>query len=233
MPPRPPPQPSTLTLLCSAAALAAVWVSVGVDQVMRGLLGSAFGVPWHGIEISSASYLPRALQASDSELGPAAYTLMILAGPAGILAAAWLLQLFAVTFRTPGWLRGFALVWLVVALLWMPAACAAGSLAGTGPVTALYVRLGAPMAGRWTSFALGLVLLLAVSRLASRQAVQVGRSWMRADALEFRKRLVRVTAGWPGMTALAALAWWVGWAPTPWVVIYVTLVMISLQINTF
>jgi len=233
VPPRPPPPPSTLTIVCSAAALAAFWVSVGVDQLMRGLVGSALGVPWHGIEISPTSYLPRVLQAADGGLGPAAYTLMVIAGPIGILAAAGALQLFTVTFRAPSWLRGFALVWVVVALLWMPAACVAGPLAGSGPVTALYARLGAPMAGRWTSVALGVVLLLAVSRLASRQAVQVGRSWMRADSLEFRKRLVRVTAGWPGIAAMAALAWWAGWAPTPWVVIYVTIVMISLQINTF
>ena len=230
MPPKPPPPPSTLTLLCSAAALAAVWLSTAVGQAARGVVGVALGVPLHGMVIGAAS-LPHAVQA-EVRLGPGAFTLMVLCGPLAVLAAAGLLQVVTGALRAPGWLRGFALVWLVVALLWLPAAFAAAALAGKGPIGELYERLGAPLAGRWTAFALGVVLLLLVARVASRQAVATGRAWMRADALEFRRRLVRVTAGWPGVVAVGALAWWAGWAPTPWVVIFLTMVFISLQIST-
>ena len=230
MPPRPPPPPSTLTLLCSAAALVAVWLSTAVDQLARGLLGVALGVSLRGIVIGTAS-LPHAIQA-EAHLGPGAYTVMVLGGPLAILGAAGFLQVVTSALRAPGWLRGFALVWLVVALLWLPAAFAAGAVSGKGPVAELYDRLGAPLAGRWTAFALGAMLLLLLSRVASRQAVSVGRAWMRADAVEFRRRLVRVTAGWPGVVAVGALAWWAGWAPTPWVVIFLTMVLMSLQIST-
>ncbi|HEY2806303.1 MAG TPA: hypothetical protein VGI92_10650 [Gemmatimonadales bacterium] len=234
MPPRPPPQPSTLTILCSAAALVAVWLSLGIDQLARGGAGTAVGVPIRSIVVSSSSlFIPTVVQGPSGGLGAGAYAFMVLAGPVGILVAAGALQAIANVLWSRGWLRGFALVWFVVALLWVPTAFAAGALVhGGGPIHELYGRLGAPLAGRWSALALAVVLLAGTARLASIQAVQVGRSWMRADAREFRRRLVRVTAGWPGIAAILALALGAGWAPTPWVVIYLTMVMMSLQIST-
>jgi hypothetical protein len=234
MPPRPPPKPPTLTLLCSVAAAAAVWVSIATDQLARGLVGSVLGVPFLGLEIAAGRrYTVGALQGPVGSLGPGGFAVMVLAGSACILVMAMGLFALVRAMQVRGWLRGFALAWIVVALLWLPAALASATLpAGGGPVHELYARLGDPLAGRWTALALALLLLAIASRTIGARAVAVGRSWMRADATEFRRRLVRVTAGWPGMVALAALAYGAGWAPTLWAGVFLAAVMVALQMQT-
>jgi hypothetical protein len=55
---------------------------------------------------------------------------------------------------------------------------------------------------------------------------------MRADGVEFRHRLVRVTAGWPGASAAAVLAFGAGWAPTAWALVICVTVMGALHLRT-
>ena len=234
MPPRPPPSPGVLTILCAIAAAAALWVSSAVDQVMRGLVGSLFGVPFQGLQIAAdRAFLLTAIQGPTTSLGGGAFAAMVLAGAlvSGLLA--WLLYAFVRAVHSSGWLRAFALAWVTVALLWLPAAMAASTLSrGAGPGHELYARLGEPMAGRWTALALGLAGVFLAAGPISRCAVAVGRSWMRADGLEFRRRLVRVTVGWPAVTALALMAYAAGWAPSAWSLVFVVGALGALQVQT-
>jgi len=227
MPPRPPPSPPVLTILCSFAAVVAVWLSIAVDQATRGLVGSLVGVPFRGLELSAANrWTVAALQGPTAALGPWGLAFMVLTGPVAALLLAAALHGLVTVMRSPGWLRGLSLAWIIVTLLWLPVALAAAVLPGHGgPVAELYDRLGDPRAGRWTAVLLAFVVLIVIGGIIAERAVAVGRSWMRADGLEFRRRLVRVTAGWPGATAAAALAFGAGWAPTAWsLVICITII---------
>lgn len=221
-------------MLCSIASAAAVWLCVAADQVARGLLGSMLGVPFRGLEISAAGrYLPVAQQGATTSLGPGGFALMVLGGAAMMVGLAFALYALVRTIHAAGWLRGLALAWITVALLWLPAALAIAVVpAGRGPVRELYARLGEPMAGRWTALALGVFVLVLSAGVVSRCAVAIGRAWMRADGLEFRRRLVRVTAGWPSVTALLAMSYVVGWAPAPWALLLPVAVLVALQFQT-
>ncbi|MFI5280374.1 MAG: hypothetical protein ACHQU1_07755, partial [Gemmatimonadales bacterium] len=205
MPPRPPPSPPILTVLCSIAALAAVWVSLAVDQLARGVAGAMLGVPMGPITLGGSRHLLMVFHGPLDGLGPWGFAFVILTGTLAVVVLALMLAAATTALRSPGWLRGFALAWVVVALLWVPAALAAGSAGrGAGPAADLYRRLGTPQAGRWTTAALALVILVLVAGTASARAVAVGRAWIRADGLGFRRRLVRVTAGWPAVVAMIA-----------------------------
>ena len=103
---------------------------------------------------------------------------------------------------------------------------------GGGPLSELYGRLGDPQAGRWTAALLGVLALAIVAGTASRQAVAVGRAWMRADAVEFRRRLVRVTAGWPGAASLVALGVVGGWASSVWLLVVPAAVVLAFHLRT-
>ena len=234
MPPRPPPSPPVLTILCSFAAVIAVWMSIAVDQMVRGLVGSASGVPFHGLELSAASrWTVVALQGPTATLSPWGWAFMLLTGPLVALVLAIALHALVSTTRAPGWLRGLSLAWIVVALLWLPVALASAALPGHGgPVAELYAQLGDPRAGRWTAVALAAVVLALVGGAIADRSVSVGRSWMRADAVEFRRRLVRVTAGWPGATAAGVLAFGAGWAPTAWALVICATVLGALRMRT-
>lgn len=234
MPPRPPPSPGWLTILLSITALAALWVNFAVDQVLRGLVGRMFGVPFNGMEISAGhAFLPTAIQGPTSALGAGAFALMVLSGAFVSALLAWGLYGFVRAVHAAGWLRAFALEWLTIALVWLPAAMAAAALpAGRGPGHELYARLGPPMAGRWTALALGLVALFLAAGVISVGAVAIGRAWMRADGLEFRRRLVRVTAGWPAVTALAMLAYAAGWGFSLWSLLFIFAALGALQVQT-
>jgi hypothetical protein len=234
MPPRPPPQPGPLTILCCIAAIAATWIAFAVDQVMRGLIGSLFGVAFTGVQLSDGHrYLLTALQGPTAGLGAGAFAFMVLAGAAVNLLLAWGLYGFVRAVHAAGWLRALALEWVMVALLWLPASMAAALLpSGNGPGHELYGRLGPPMAGRWTALAFSLVALFLAAGPISRCAVAIGRSWMRADGLEFRRRLVRVTAGWPAVTALLVMAYAAGWAPSAWAILFPAAALAALQVQT-
>jgi hypothetical protein len=221
-------------VLCSFAAVVAVWMSLAVDQVVRGLVGSASGVPFRGLELTAASrWTVVALQGPTATLGPWGWASMVLAGPLATVLLAMVLHVLVSAIRAPGWLRGLSLAWIVVSLLWLPVALAAAALPGPGgPVAELYAHLGAPRAGRWTAALLAVVILAVIGGVIAERAVAVGRSWMRADALEFRRRLVRVTAGWPGATAAAVLAFGAGWASTGWALVICVTILGVLRTRT-
>jgi hypothetical protein len=232
VPPRPPPSPPVLTVLCSIAALAAVWVSLAVDQLARGVAGLMLGVPMGTITLGSR-YEVVVRHGPLAGLGPWGFTFVVVTGTAAVVVMAWLLAALTTAMRSPGWLRAFSLAWMVVALLWVPAALAAGSVRrGAGPAADLYRRLGTPQAGRWTAVALSLVILVLVAGPVSERAVAVGRAWIRADGVSFRRRLVRVTAGWPAAFALVALGIGAGWANSPWLAVFPALAMASLHWRT-
>lgn len=220
-------------MLCSTAALAAVWVSLAVDQLARGLAGALLGVPMGPITVSGNRHLITVFHGPLTGLGPWGFAFVVLAGTVSVVGLALLLGAATTAMRSPGWLRGFALAWVVVALLWVPAALAAGSVRrGGGPAADLYQRLGRPQAGRWATAALALVILVLVAGPVSARAVAVGRAWIRADGLGFRQRLVRVTAGWPAVTALVALGVGAEWAKSPWLAAFPVAVMASLHWRT-
>jgi hypothetical protein len=216
------------------AAVIAVWMSIAVDQLVRGLVGSAAGVPFRGLEVSAANrYAVVALQGSTASLGPWGWAFMLLTGPLVVVLLAVALHALVGIMRAPGWLRGLSLAWILVALLWLPVALASAALPGPGgPVAELYAHTGDPRAGRWTAVALAVLVLGVVGGAIAERAVAVGRSWMRADSVEFRRRLVRVTAGWPGVTATAVLAFGAGWAPTAWALVICATVMGALRMRT-
>jgi hypothetical protein len=158
---------------------------------------------------------------------------VVATGTAAVIIMALLLAALTNATRSAGWLRGFSLAWVVVALLWVPAALAAGSARrGAGPAADLYRRLGTPQAGRWTAVALSLVVLVLVAGAVSARAVAVGRAWIRADGLAFRRRLVRVTAGWPAVVALVALGSYADWAKSPWLAVFPVAVLAALHWRT-
>lgn len=222
-----------LTVLLSITAVVAFWVSCAVDQVARGLVGSMFGVPFLGMTLSGPLWLPVAAQGSTQALGAGALATMVLAGAAAMVLLSWGLLGLVRAMHSSGWLRAFALEWRLVSLLWLPAAATLAVIpGGHGPAHELYTRLGPPMAGRWTALALGLVAIFLAASSISEAAVGVGRAWMRADALEFRRRLVRVTAGWPAVTAVFVLAYGAAWAPSPWALLPGVLGMLALQVQT-
>jgi hypothetical protein len=233
VPPRPPPSPPVLTILCCIAALAAVWVCLAVDQLARGLAGALLGVPMGPVTVGGNRYLLMVFHGPLTGLSPWGFAFVVLAGTVSVIGLAFLLAAATAAMRSPGWLRGFALTWVVVALLWVPAALVAGSMRrGAGPAAELYQRLGPPQAGRWTTAVLALVILVLVAGTVSARAVAVGRAWIRADGLGFRRRLVRVTAGWPAVIALVALGVGAQWAKSPWLAAFPAAVMAALHWRT-
>lgn len=232
MPPRPPPTPPVLTVLSTVAALAAGWIAVAVTEAARAGLGLAAGVAYRRFEIAPPFYLVRAVQ-DGTPAGPGGW-LLVTFGPGIVLllvAFAWGALVSAT--RSRGWVRSGGLALLLMALAWIPTLLVAGALrrgARGGPVGVLYQALGEPQAGRWAAVGLGLLAMWLASGVAARRAVTAGRAWMRADAVMFRRRLVRVVAGYPTGIAIAVMAVLLGWmAALPagiWAVIVVVFAMI-------
>lgn len=232
VPKRPPPTPPVLTTLSVLAALAACWIAVAVDQAARGAAGTLVGVAWSGLALTPL-YLVRVVQGATRALDAWPLTLVVLAGPVAILGVGLAAHYALELFRTPGWARALALELALLALLWLPTALfAAASPGGGGPVAELYRRLGDPQAGRWTAAGLALLTLWVVGRLAAARAIAVGRSWMRVDGLAFRRRLVRVVAGYPALAALAALVYTAAWSPPGWTALWLALVLGMLVLRT-
>jgi len=184
-------------VLSTLSALAAGWVAVGVEQAGRAGAGLAAGVALRRLAAPPPWYLPHALQ-DGAPGGVLGWLGLALAGTALLLAVALLVSGLIGIFRSGGWLRSLALSLLLISLVWVPTSLAAAAMpGGGGPVAELYGALGSPRAGRWTALVLGGLLLWLLSGFAARRAVAVGRAWMRADARPFRRRLVRVVAGYP------------------------------------
>lgn len=234
MPPRPPPPPRTLTILMCAAALAAAWVTAALDQLLRGLAGALAGASWTSTVLDPArAWTPVVTLGRAPDLTVGGVAVIALAGAFLVPAAAWVLAVLTTTFRSSGWLRAFALAWLVVACLWLPTALVAAAFPGaSGPVAELYARLGDPQAGRRAAAVLALALLALLAGPVGARAVGTGRAWMRADAPEFRRRLVRVVAGWPGLVATGALLWVLEWGRTPWLAPWPLAVLAAFHLRT-
>ena len=234
MPPRRPPPPGPLTLLSIGATLVAAWLSFALDQLVRGALGALVGVPWHGLRLSPEhGWTVVAVQGAVAGVPAGGIALMLLAGAALLPLLVWGLLSLSLAIRAAGWARSFALSWLVVACLWAPTELASAALpGGAGPAADLYARLGEPQAGRWAALGLGAAVMLLIAGPLSRWGVTVGGAWMRADSLEFRRRLVRAVAGWPGAAAAFALMLIAGWARTPWALAWPGVILVTLHLRT-
>lgn len=218
-------------LSCLSALVAAYAVVLG-DQALRGIAGSVEGVEWHGLAIAPRWFMPRVIQ-SGAPATPLGWLLLTLSGPVLIAVVAVLGQAVVSLLRVSGWLRSLALSLGLVAVFWLPTQLVGGAIpGGGGAVAELYVALGNPPAGRWGAAALGVLLLWVLAGYASRRAVATGRSWMRADGLEFRRRLVRVVAGYPVALALAAVAFVLGWMPPGFAAVWGLMVLGMLMIRT-
>jgi hypothetical protein len=210
----------------------ATWTTIALDQAARGWAGALVGVPFEGLVLSPL-HVVTVLQGRAGPPTAWGWTFMLLSGPVALALVATGTHLVAGLLRTAGWLRSLALEWVVVALLWLPTALAAAALPkGGGPVAELYAQLGDPQAGRWGALALALLLLWLLAGVVSSRAVAVGRSWMRTDGLEFRRKLVRVVAGYPAAVALGALAIVSGWMAPAWCAGWLVLVFTAQMLRT-
>lgn len=211
--------------LLTVAALAACWIAIAVEQAAQGAAGLAMGVPLSGFALSR-TYTVVAVHGPTAVLGAGAFAFVTLAGPAALVMLALTVHFLVGLFRTPAWMRGLALEWAVLALLWIPTMLAVAVLAGAGgPVAELYHRLGDPQAGRWGAVGLGGLTLWLLGSVAAGRAIAVGRGWMRTDGLEFRRRLVRVVAGYPAAVALGAEMVVGAWAPPLWSAVWMAVVV--------
>jgi hypothetical protein len=211
-------------VLLTVAALAAGWIAIAVVEAARGMAGRAVGIPLSGFTISR-TYTLVALQGPTAALGAESLTFVVLAGPAALLAIAITIHFLAGLFRTPGWLRGLALELAVLALLWIPSMVVVAVLAAAGgPVAELYRRLGEPQAGRWGAAGLGCLALWLVARVVAGRTIATAKGWMRTDGLGFRRRLVRVVAGYPAAVALGTVMTVANWAPPLWSGVWVVAV---------
>ena len=133
-------------------------------------------------------------------------------------------------FRGLAWLRVLVFQWVAFAMLRIPALLvAAVAPGGRGPVNDLYGRLGEPETGRWALALLAALALWGAAALVSRVAVGTGGGWMRVDGRPFRRRLVRVVAGYPAVAALAAWSALVPWAGPAWMAAWLILTFAALH----
>lgn len=214
MPPKRPPGPGLLLLLCTVGAAVAAWSAVAFDQGVRMIAGEAAGLRATGLVVGAGpAHTLEVAWSPWPALAPPAVAIVVLSGSLLLVPVAAGMHAFTGLLRAPGWLRGLLLQLVLVALAWWPAALIGGLTgASGGPVGELYQRLGDPKAGRWAAAGLGIVILALAAGPASRRAVAVGAAWMRADSPGFRRRLVRTLGGYPVAGATVALMIFEGWA---------------------
>lgn|GEM_PF-6907464 len=215
------------------ASGAAGWLLFAFEELVRGGAGAAAGFPWIGVALAPPFGLPSVRLGLEGVHGAGGWAILLLAGPLAGLAAGALAHWLAETLVAPGWLRAlcfevFAFAWLRLPLLVL----AAGVRRGGGPLAGLYDRLGEPLSGRWAALGLGAVILWGVSALVARRAVGLGRDWLRVDGLEFRRRLVRIVAGYPFLATTAAFALSEPLASPAWTAVGLGLVMGCLALRT-
>ncbi len=213
MPPRQPPTPPVLITMSTTSALVAAWVAIAIVAAGRAAAGVPAGVTWQRFEVAPPYYLLRAVTEGAPASAPG-WLLVTFGGVALLIGVAFLVRGLVGLTRSKGWLRMGALSLVLVALAWVPTLLVAGALrrgARGGPVGELYQALGDPQAGRWTALVLGLLALWLAAGAAARLTVTTGRTWIRADTMVFRRRLVRVVAGYPTGIAVAVVAVLLGW----------------------
>jgi hypothetical protein len=221
-------------VLCTIGASAAGWLAHALDVTARALAGAWAGVPWVGLRLGTeAPWLVAAVQGAEPPLGAGVVGLVTVSGSVALVIAALAAHFGSGLVRVSGVTRALALEAAVVALLWIPTAFAAAAWrGGGGPIGTLYARLGAPQAGRWVALPLAVVLLVLLAPVVARRALAVGRSWMRVDGLEFRRRLVRNLAGVPAATTLGTLMVVAEWAPAGWAVAWAVAMLVTLRMRT-
>jgi hypothetical protein len=221
-----------LTLAGVVAALPAGWLALAADAGVGGAAGSLAGFAWAGVSLTPTFTLNASLDASGNH-APAAWALALLAGPVGSVCLGLLAHVVLQVFRGLVWLRVVAFQWVAFATLRLPALLVAGvTPGGRGPVNDLYGRLGEPETGRWALVLLAVLTLWGAAALVSRLAVASSRGWMRVDGRPFRRRLVRVVAGYPALAALAAWSALALWAGPAWMAAWLILTLAALHALT-
>jgi hypothetical protein len=232
VPQREPLSPPLLAVACALAALPAAWLAVASDTLLGSAAGSLLGFGGTGVVVSPWFTLAPAHGWAGAH--PATLWIMaLLSGPVG--AALLGLLLFGATHlvRTGAWLRVLALEWAGFAVLRLPALLIGGVVSGDpGPVNEIYRRLGEPQSGRWAVALLALLALWSTATAVSRLALRAGSGWMRTDGRPFRRRLVRIVAGYPAVVSLAGWSAVAAWAAVPWMVVWVLLTLAALHALT-
>ena len=232
MPQREPLSAPLLGALFVVAALAACWLVLAIENLAQGGAAALGGFVTHGVVFPPPYGLPVVGQSLSGEHTAWSWAGLFLAGPAAVLAVGLLAHLLAEVIGAAAWLRvlafeTFAIAWLRLPLLIV----AAGVPGGSGPLATLYERLGEPESGRWAAIGLGLLALWGIARLVGSRAVLVGRSWLRVDGGEFRRRLVRLMAGYPFVAASAAFVFERSFGNVPWVAAGLVLVVVVLTVR--
>ncbi len=198
--------------------------------MVSGAVGALAGFPWRGLSLTG-SFTVHATQVVDGAHPAGLWAVMLLAGPVGSALLALFAQALVEAARSPAWLRVVALEWCAFALLRLPVLLfAAVAPRGRGPLDELYARLGEPQTGRWSVALLALLVLAAVAAVVASRAVAVGRSWMRVDGREFRRRLARVLVGYPALVALAGWSVLAPWAAPFWMALWLLLTLSALHV---
>jgi hypothetical protein len=206
------------------AAVPAAWVALAMDAVVSGAVSSLAGFQWRGLSLTPA-FTVRADLAADGNHPAGLWVVALLAGPAVTALLALVLQLLVESARSAAWLRMLALELLAFAWLRVPALLAAGAAHGRGPVAELYARLGEPAAGRWPVGFLAALALAAAAAVVASRTVEVGKTWMRVDGRQFRRRVSRVLGGYPMLAALAGWSIVMPWAAPAWMVVWLLLTL--------
>ena len=232
MPQREPLTAPLLGALFVVAGLAACWLVLALERLAQGGAGALGGFALQGVAFPPPFGLPVIRQSLAGEHGAWSWAGLLLAGPTAVLAVGLGAHLLAEAVGAPAWLRvlafeAFAIAWLRLPLLII----AAGIPGGSGPLATLYERLGEPESGRWAAIGLGLLALWGVARLVSSRAILAGRSWQRVDGLMFRRRLVRLLAGYPFAIASAAFVFERSFGTAPWTAAGLVLVVVVLSVR--
>ena len=213
------------------AAVPAAWLALAADALFSGAAGALAGFRWIGLSLAP-SFILRAELATGGSHAPALWAIALLAGPVASALLALALHLLVESARTPAWLRVLALELLAFAWLRLPALLAAGAARGGGPVADLYARLGEAQAGRWPVAFLSVLALAAAAMLVASRTVEVGRTWMRVDGRQFRRRVARVLGGYPALAALAGWSVVMPWAAPGWMAVWLLLTLSALHVLT-
>ena len=211
------------------AAVPAAWLALAADAVVTGAVSSLAGFRFLGLSLGP-SFTLRADFAPDGTHGAALWAVALLAGPFAAALVALVVQLLVESVRSPAWLRFLALEMLAFAWLRFPALLAGGAAHGHGPVAELYARLGEPEAGRWPVGLLALLALAAAAAVVSSRTVEMGRTWMRVDGRQFRRRVARVLGGYPVVAALAGWSLVMPWAAPGWMAVWLLLTLSALSV---
>jgi hypothetical protein len=229
VPQKEPLSPPLLAMAGVLAAVPAAWLALAADAVVTGAVSSLAGFRSLGLSLAP-SFTLRADFAPDGTHGAALWAVALLAGPVAAALIALVVQLLVESVRSPAWLRVLALEMLAFAWLRLPALLVGGAAHGHGPVAELYARLGEPEAGRWPVGLLALLALAAAAAVVASRTVEVGRTWMRVDGRQFRRRVARVLGGYPVVAALAGWSLVMPWAAPGWIVVWLLLTLSALSV---